>query len=217
MTAGTLQGRMATVLLVRHGETAWNRERRVQGWAPTSLTDRGREQAAAVAGHLAERGVDRVVASDLRRAAETARVVVRATGAPLALDRGWRERSVGVYQGLSPEELYGRHPEFSVFESGYAAAEATPEGGESIVDARDRVLDAFDRLTASLDGPETVAVVAHGGPVRMVAAHLREMDVVTALEDLAVENCSVTEVAVDDAPALASVGEVVSAVAAVDD
>ena len=67
---------MATVLLARHAETAWNRERRLQGWAPSRLTDRGREQAAALAARLSERSIDRLVSSDLERSTETADRVV---------------------------------------------------------------------------------------------------------------------------------------------
>lgn len=197
MPAATVPVRMATVLLVRHGETTWNRERRVQGWAPTPLTERGHEQAAAVAAHVAaEYDVDRLVASDLRRAKETAREVVRATGAPLALDRGWRERSFGVYQGLTAEDIYEGHPEFDLLASGYTAATATPEGGESLLDFRERVVDAWERLLSDPAADETVVVVAHGGPVRLVVGRLRGLDVLTAVLEVDVDNCSVTEIAV---------------------
>ncbi len=187
---------MTTVLLVRHGETPWNRERRIQGWAPVSLSDRGREQATAVAAHLAaEYAVDRVVASDLRRTKETARVVARETGAPATFDCGWRERSFGVYQGLSYEALFDGHPEFALGQVGYVAAEVEPEAGESLLAARERVLDAFDRL---LDGADdTVAVVTHGGPIRIVLGHVRGLDAVEAVHGLDVENCSITELRAD--------------------
>lgn len=202
---------MGTVLLVRHGETAWNREGRIQGWAPTPLTERGRQQASQVAAHLAaERDVDRVVASDLRRATETARPIVRATGAPLALERGWRERSFGVFEGLLAGELWDTHPQYSVFETGYAAATETPENGESLLEARERVLNALDRLLADLDDGETVAVVAHGGPVQTIVGHLRGLDVVRAVEELAIENCSITKVAAESDPVLVDVGTVVA-------
>jgi len=201
---------MATVLLVRHGETAWNREGRIQGWAPTPLTDRGREQARQVGAHLADRGVDRVVASDLRRTKETASPVVRATDAPITFDRGWRERSFGVFEGMLADELFGSHPEYDVFEIGYAAATEAPENGESIVDTRERVLDAVDRLVDDCDGGETVAVVTHGGPVQTVVSNLQGLDIVEAIETLHVENCSVTEVGVHSAPELVAVGEVVA-------
>jgi probable phosphoglycerate mutase len=199
---------MAKVLLVRHGETPWNREGRIQGWAPTGLTDRGREQARTVAGRIADRDVDRVVASDLRRAKETAREVVRATGAPVSFDRGWRERSLGVYQGLLAEDLWENHPEFGLLEVGYAAATVTPEGGESIVDATERTLDAWDRLLDDVTHDETVAVVAHGGPLRAVVADLRGLDVLEMLLELEVDNCAVVEVAVDgDEPSLVGVDD----------
>ena len=66
---------MNRVLFVRHGETTWNRESRIQGWASTPLTGRGRDQARATGRLLRAAGVDRVVASDLRRARETARLL----------------------------------------------------------------------------------------------------------------------------------------------
>ena len=209
MPAAPFPASMSTVLLVRHGETTWNRDRRIQGWAPSSLTDRGREQAAAVAAHLAAGGVDRVVASDLRRAKETARAVTGATGAPATFDPGWRERGFGVYQGLPYDDLFSGHPEFAFGESGYAAAEVVPEGGESVLEARERVLDAWARLLADLGDGETVAVVAHGGPIRLVVGHLRGWDVVRSVLDVETPNCSVTEVAVRSDPELVSVGEVV--------
>lgn len=201
---------MARVLLVRHGETAWNRDRRIQGWAPSSLTERGREQAVAVADHLAaERSVDRLVASDLRRARETARIVGGATGTAATFDRGWRERSFGVFQGMDYETVFGDHPEFSLSEIGYAAAEVRPEGGESMLDARERVVDAWQRLAASLGGDETVAVVAHGGPIKMVVGYLRGLDVAATVFDVDVPNCSLTEVALESEPEVLAVGEVV--------
>ena len=74
-----------TVLLVRHGETTWNRERRVQGWAPSALTERGKQQARAAGRAIAEgHAVDRIVASDLRRAAETACSAGRAGSTPIS-------------------------------------------------------------------------------------------------------------------------------------
>lgn len=189
---------MARILLVRHGETAWNRERRIQGWAPVGLTDRGREQARAVAAHLAgSHEVNRIVASDLRRTKETARVVARETDTVPTFDRGWRERGFGVYQGLSYEALFDGHPEFALGHVGYAAAEVEPEAGESLLGARDRVLDAFDRLVADLTDRETVAVVTHGGPIRMVLGHLRGLDVIEAVRGLDVDNCSITELDAD--------------------
>ena len=186
---------MGTILLCRHGETAWNRERRVQGWAPTSLTERGREQADALAGFLAaEYDLDRLVASDLERAAETARAVARATGTEPAFHARWRERNFGRLQGLDADDVFGTYPEYALSETGYAAAETTPESGESLLDMWGRVRDAFGDLCAGLGPDETVAVVAHGGPLYAVTGDIEGLDVVAAVLDREQGNCAVNEV-----------------------
>ncbi|PSQ04963.1 histidine phosphatase family protein [Halobacteriales archaeon QS_6_71_20] len=190
---------MGTILLCRHGETIWNRERRVQGWAPTSLTERGREQADALAAHLAaEYDLDRLVASDLERAAETARAVSRATGVEPAFDSRWRERDFGRLQGLDADDVFGTYPEYALSATGHAAAEATPEGGESLLDTWERVRAGFADLRADVGTDETVAVVAHGGPLYAVTGELKGLDVVAAVLDQEQGNCAVNEVRVDD-------------------
>ncbi|QLG60856.1 histidine phosphatase family protein [Halorarum salinum] len=217
---------MTTVLLCRHGETAWNRERRVQGWAPTSLTDRGCEQSGALADHVAAGyDVDRVVASDLERAAETARVLGRAVGADPELDPAWRERDFGRLQGLSYADLFEGYPEYALGETGHAAAEATPEGGESLLAMRERVLTAWEGLLAEaangVDGvangeprangaertdraigaDRTVAVVTHGGPLYAVTGAVKGLDLVAATLEQEQGNCALNEVRVRDGDA----------------
>src|SRR5699024_3254749 len=157
---------MTTVIALRHGETDWNAERRLQGWAPTPLNDRGREQAESAGIHLAATyDFDRILASDLRRTHETATLVREAGIEPdPILDRAWRERDFGVYQGLTYETMSDEYPEFSAERSGQSALAETPERGESLIDLRERIVDAFERLTDdAID--ETVLVVTHGGPL----------------------------------------------------
>jgi probable phosphoglycerate mutase len=179
-----------TVVLVRHGETDWNAERRVQGWAPTPLNERGREQAASVGEHLAATyEFDRTVASDLRRTRETADRIHRAGVDPEpTFERRWRERDFGVYQGLTYEAMFGEYPEFSVGQSGEAALAATPERGESLLDLRERVLAGL----AALDD-ETVLVVTHGGPLYAVCSHATDTDYATVLDEGSQDNCAVNE------------------------
>ncbi|WP_435320110.1 histidine phosphatase family protein [Haloarchaeobius sp. TZWSO28] len=189
----------ATVVLARHGETMWNHERRIQGWAPAPLNETGREQARALGAHLAERyDVDRLVASDLRRTKETARLVNRSLQVDVAFDPNWRERDFGIYQGMGYEALFEGYPEFAVGETGIAAAEAEPEGGETLLEARERVLDGWRAVVDSLARAETVVVVTHGGPLYVLLGHLRGRDLVTALTEHSQENCAVTEVQVRD-------------------
>lgn len=184
----------ATVLLVRHGETAWNRERRVQGWAPSGLTERGEEQARA-AGRAIGNGysVDRIVASDLRRTTETARLLRRAGGidADVEFDSGWRERDFGRLQGLTYEELFEGFPEFALGEVGIAAARAVPEGGEGLLEMRERVFKAWDRLLDAAE--ETVVVVTHGGSLYVILGHLKGLDLVSAILGADYRNGAITE------------------------
>ena len=98
---------MTRILLVRHGETDWNRDERWQGHAGPSLNERGRAQAAAVALRLAGRRPVVLVTSDLPRAVETAEVIAEATGLRPTLDPGLREVDVGSWSGLTQSRAHG--------------------------------------------------------------------------------------------------------------
>lgn len=190
---------MTTLLLVRHGETAWNRERRVQGWAPTGLTDRGREQATAAGAWLTERyDVDRAVSSDLRRTRETAaRLDEAGEGLPdPSFDRRWRERGFGVYQGFLAEELFAHHPDHGA--ESVSSLDIAPEGGESIDAFCDRVETAWADLADGAGADETVLVVTHGGPIYFLLSHVRGQDIVTAVTGHSQHNCAINELRVDE-------------------
>jgi probable phosphoglycerate mutase len=187
-----------TVLLVRHGETDWNREGRMQGWAPTGLNDRGHEQARRLGASLAaEYDIDRVVASDLCRTRETT-AGIRDGGveAEPTFDSGWRERSLGVYQGFTRAELNEQFPAFALY-NGALALEEQPEGGESFVEMYERVTDAWQRLLADA-GDETVLVVTHGGPITMVLAMFERRDLLSAVKTYGVKNCGLSEIEVGE-------------------
>jgi broad specificity phosphatase PhoE len=162
---------VALIYLIRHGETTWNREGRFQGQADAPLSERGREQAERVAARLADRGIERVVSSDLSRARDTAERVARATGAPLELEPALRELAFGRWQGLTRAEIEAR------FGDEFARYIADPDkgrvvGGESFPDAIVRVRAAAERLLAP-NGPERMAWVMHGGSIRaLLCAYL---------------------------------------------
>lgn len=186
-----------TILLIRHGETDWNREGRLQGWAPVPLNDRGRRQVRRLGRHVAaEYEVDRLLSSDLRRTRETAALVVAAgVDADPEFDPVWRERDLGVYQGLTGEQVNREYPSFSV-ENGLLALEERPDGGERLVDSYERSVDAWERLCADPAG-DTVLVVTHGGPITGVLAHVRGDDLLTAIASYTVGNCTLAEFRVD--------------------
>ncbi len=183
-----------TVLLVRHGETSWNREGRIQGWAPTRLTARGREQARRLGAFLsAEYDIDTIVASDLTRTKETTALVVEGgVSATPTFDRSWRERDMGIYQGFSREQLNERFPAFAVA-SGAIALEEPPERGESFTELYSRVRTAWETLVAETAN-QTVLVVTHGGPITVVLATLNGLDLITAVDSYNIGNCALTAV-----------------------
>lgn len=149
------------VLAIRHGETAWNAESRIQGHADIPLNDRGRWQAGRMAAALADEGIDAIYASDLRRAFDTAAALARAVGLPVATDVGLRERRFGEFEGASFSEIEQRWPEAS---QRWRRREPDfgPAGGETLADFFARSVEALTRLAAAHPG-QTVALVAHGG------------------------------------------------------
>jgi broad specificity phosphatase PhoE len=160
---------VTTLILVRHGETDWNRDGRWQGHADPSLNDRGREQARALAGELAGEDVAAVYASDLARARETAEIVAARLGRPVAVDVRLREVDVGGWSGLTMAEIEARFPEevarWRTEEPGHAF-----DGGETYSVMGERIIAALAEIVERHPG-EQVVVVLHGGPIRAVLAH----------------------------------------------
>ena len=149
---------MTRILLVRHGETDWNLDRRLQGHADRSLNETGREQARGLVAELADEPLDAVYSSDLSRAAETARIVADARGLDVTVLPSLRERHFGTWEGLTDEEIHERFPE---------AADGVLGDGESRDELDRRILGALERI-AEEHPNDTVLVVSHGGPLRAV-------------------------------------------------
>jgi len=159
-------GRPTTTLLLRHGQTALSVERRFAGRGDIPLTDLGRDQAARAAAALAERGgVGAVVSSPLGRALETAELVARRTGAPLAVDADFAETDFGSWEGLTFGEVMERWPEEMT--AWLADAKAAPPGGESFAAVAARVDAALDRLLGAHQG-QKVVIVSHVTPIKTI-------------------------------------------------
>src|SRR5262245_9299525 len=99
------------LIVVRHGETTWNREKRMQGTTDTPLSDVGRAQARALGRRLAGHDFAALYASDLARARDTASVIAERTGRKLVMDSRLRERRFGIFEGLTAGEIHERFPE----------------------------------------------------------------------------------------------------------
>jgi broad specificity phosphatase PhoE len=164
---------VTTIYLARHAESDWNAENRFQGHADRPLTERGREQAEALAQELAEKTLDAVYSSPLRRALETAELVAARHGLRPIATKGLREVDVGGWAGLSRSEVKARFPD--AFGRWLAGGEGW-EDGETYDAMAERVLGAVRRIaTEHPDG--TVLVVSHGGPIRALHAAARNMTV----------------------------------------
>lgn len=193
---------MTRLLAVRHGETEWNRTGRLQGWAPVGLNERGQDQARALAADpppVLETAtpVDRVVTSDLERTRETTRLLAEPLGLPDPEPvRAFRERHLGVYQGLPVDQVVERHPELEDIGS-ITGLPTTPEGGESLADLAERVRDGVARLEGDLGDEETALVVTHGGPIRVMLAEATGVPLERAVREHRPENCSVYDFHLD--------------------
>jgi probable phosphoglycerate mutase len=149
------------VLAIRHGETAWNVDRRIQGQLDVPLNDTGRWQVHRLALAVAGEGIDSVYSSDLLRAFETAQSVARGCDRPITTDVGLRERGFGIFEGLSYDEITQRWPE-QAERWRRRDPEFGAEGGETLRAFAERGVATVARLAALHPG-ETIAVVSHGG------------------------------------------------------
>ena len=150
------------IIAIRHGETAWNVDTRIQGQLDIPLNETGRWQAQRLARALAARGpVDAIYTSDLLRAWETAQAISTSTGAPLVTHEGLRERGFGVFQGKTFVEIEARLPE-DALRWRKRDPHWAPEGGESLTAMRERVQETLNTLAARHPG-EQIVLVAHGG------------------------------------------------------
>ena len=154
------------LILIRHGETLWNQEHRMQGHADSPLTPVGVTQARQLASRLAQIQFAALYSSDLGRALETARSVAQATGHEVVVDARLRERNFGVFEGLTGAEMHERYPEvftqFKTRDPGFAVP-----GGESALEFRDRALGCLQEIAQRHLG-EIAVVVTHGLVLDMV-------------------------------------------------
>jgi broad specificity phosphatase PhoE len=158
---------VTTLLLVRHGETDWNAEGRLQGHTDRPLNDYGRRQAKELAERLAAEDVDAIYTSDLSRAKETAEILGERLGLPVVVDADLREKNWGSWEGLTGDERLN-----------------VDYVGESTEDHRERILRAVERIVERHPA-QRIVVVTHGGSLRRIQA------AVNGVAEPVIENCAV--------------------------
>ncbi|NJP51572.1 histidine phosphatase family protein [Streptomyces sp. SBST2-5] len=162
------------IILWRHGQTRWNVERRFQGSTDVELTETGRAQARRAARLLAGLRPDAIIASDLRRAADTAAELAALTGLEVTLDEALRETYAGVWQGLTHDEIIARYgDEYAAWKRGEPVRRG---GGELETEVADRAAPVVLRHVEKLPEDGTLVVVSHGGTIRTTIGRLLGLD-----------------------------------------
>jgi probable phosphoglycerate mutase len=161
------------LLLVRHGQTEWNRERRIQGNGDSPLTELGYAQAKAAAVAVKQYGIDALYASDAGRALQTSEPIVLASESNLSMDPRLRERHYGLFEGKTQPEIRQEFPElyeaYRLRRPGFVAP-----GGESSAALQARAMEACGEIVSRHSG-QTVAVVSHGGTIQAIARYVLDV------------------------------------------
>jgi 2,3-bisphosphoglycerate-dependent phosphoglycerate mutase len=163
------------IIAIRHGETSWNVDTRIQGHLDIPLSANGRWQAERLAGALKDEPIAAIYASDLTRAWETAQYVGRAKGIAVTKEIGLRERGFGDFEGKTFAEIEVLLPEQSL-RWRKRDPDFSPTGGESLVALRNRVVSTAQRLAALHPG-ELIAMVGHGGVMDVLYRAATRLDI----------------------------------------
>jgi len=155
---------MPRLILIRHGETDYNSQKRYCGFSDPSLNNRGRRQSARLAESLKGWRIDKVYASDLKRTVQTAEIIFKSSIIEKIAD--FREMNFGLFEGLRYEEIIKEHPKLYRDWINNPLKVKIP-GGESLKDLNERVKQRLSFILSQHEG-KTIAVVTHGGPIRII-------------------------------------------------
>ena len=157
------------IIFIRHGETEWNSQQRMQGHSNSDLSSVGQAQIQALGQWMKNVPFDHIYSSDSLRAKQTAEAITQFSGHELKIDLRLREKNLGVFEGLTSEEARKLHPEvFSLFKT--AGSKYVIDEGESTQQLQDRALEIVDEIRVK-HSEERVLLVTHGGFIRVVMKH----------------------------------------------
>ena len=184
---------MKRILMIRHGETEWNKARKIMGWADIPLNETGREQAGRIGIILKKLyEIEAIYSSDLSRAVETAEII-RSSSCPTAEimeTRAFREMNPGAFSGYRYYEL---PPEADLMTMNYERAmDFRREGGETLREFNDRVLNAFHGLLEEL--PAVSLIVTHSGVISTVLGKMKGLNPLECLIQIHPFNCAIQEI-----------------------
>jgi len=157
------------IILIRHGETEWNSQQRMQGHSNSDLSSVGQAQIQALGQWMKIVPFDHIYSSDSLRAKQTAEAITQFSGHELKIDLRLREKNLGVFEGLTSEEARVRHPEvFRLFKT--AGSKYVIDEGESTQHLQDRALEIVEEIL-NKHPEKRVLLVTHGGFIRVVMKH----------------------------------------------
>ncbi len=189
------------IFIIRHGESVWNREQRVQGREDPGLSAAGRKQAAAAAKRLRREGIKTVYSSDLKRAAQTAKIIADASRAKLVLMPELEEMILGAWQGMTIDEVKKRFPK------SYAAWKKAPSkaripGWEGVANFTARVRRVFRSIIGKGGASHDVCIVAHWGVIAAYFSLVMKMDFDRFFKTVRIDNCSINKVSYKNGKAI---------------
>jgi alpha-ribazole phosphatase len=164
---------MIRLVLVRHGQTAWNAQKRYQGQSDVPMDETGLAQAKALAAHFADDKPDAIYSSDLQRARDTAEVIARAAGLRFTRDPRLRECSYGRWEAMTYKEIQERWPEdYTAWQ--HDPLTRFPPGGESLDQLTERV-GSFVSELHNTHAEQKIMIVAHGGSLRALICYAMKL------------------------------------------
>ncbi len=172
------------IYFIRHGETTGDVEDRFGGAYDDSLSPRGEEQSRALAEELKDSGIEAIYASSLTRAQETASFLAEATGAPVAVVDGLKERNqYGFLSGMKKSEAKEKHADLV---EALKSRHTTAEGGETYEASSERVAQAFKKVVEEAEAKQykTIAIISHGGPLRILFRDILKWGEIKDIGDL---------------------------------
>jgi len=181
------------IILIRPGETDWNRQGRWQGWVASPLNAHGRLQVQRLANFVRNIGMSALYSSDLKRAEQTAQILADRLGFAPVLDERLRERNIGQWQGLTLTEMQAwyadQYQQLLADRIGF-----TVPGGESLNDVKARVLAAFNDIIKQ-DKGETIGIISHTTAINLL---LTEIIPGYKIGDTTIDNTAVTTIQRED-------------------
>jgi len=183
------------LFLIRHGETEWNRKLRYQGQTDIDLNETGFNQARLLSESLENQKITRIYTSDLKRAANTASIIAKPHDLKLNKEKKLREISFGEWEGMNYEEITKEYPKLFKKWRNDPVSVSPPEG-ETFSEFQERVIYIINRIK-DLHTGERVAIVSHGGTIRVYLAHILSMPLIEN-KKLSIHNTSLSHIKIYD-------------------